>query len=294
MYNPFGSDAGNEWVELYHRGGSSINGWTISNRNGTEVVALPDWDIPDDCYLVVYSGNGINDSDFSDNKGSLYTGIDIEFFNNIEDEVAIYSDIPSPSTIVDFVSWCSDNDYNQGQAHDYAVNARIWDSGHFFDTGFPNGEPVWDGISIGRDEDSIDSNQPEDWDTNGGTDGYYVTPGVRNGGPLYSIYDGIKLTQLRANLLLLHWDYQVTYGSHTILEEYQTDDETYVKAEHTFEANLDGGVSQTFTGEAEYRWYTVNSSAWAEEINFLLSTPDLHKTSQSTTHGSIPRETSLQ
>ena len=74
MYDPFGSDAGNEWIELYHKGGSSINGWTISNRNGTAVVVLPDWDIPDDCYLLVYFGNGTDDSDFSDGNGSFYTG----------------------------------------------------------------------------------------------------------------------------------------------------------------------------------------------------------------------------
>jgi hypothetical protein len=275
MFDPFGKGIGNEWIEIYNKGPETenIDSWVISKGTGEIVATLPNWDLPANSYLVVYFGTGSDDGDFSDGSGSFYTGTNVEIFDNTEDEVALYSGSPSASSIVDFFSWCSDLNYKMGQAHDYAADAGIWDFGDYFDIGFPTGKSIWDGNSIGRDKSSSDTNQPGDWDSTGGADAYYPTPGAKNTGPLYSVDDGIKLTQLLINLRLMHWEYQVTYANHTILEEYQTDDETYVKANHYFEANLDE-IENTFMGVGEYHWYKINSSAWKEEITYLLFSPD--------------------
>lgn len=277
MFDPVGDDAGNEWIELYNNGteAQNINGWTLSNRAGAIVATLPNWIFPNQTYLLVYFGDGTNDDDFSDGAGSFYSGINAETFNNTEDEVALYAGSPDSSAIRDFVSWCADGNYSPGTAHDYAVSADIWDDGGNFDTGFPTGKTIWDGNPIGRDKSSTDTDQSDDWDSKGGVDAYYPTPGAKNTGPLYSTYDGIKLTQLKVNLLLSHWSYRFTDSNHTILEEYQTDDETYVRANHYFEASLDGIIEYRLTGEAEYHWYKMSPSAWIEEINFVLYDSDL-------------------
>ena len=274
MFDPWGVDAGNEWFELYNmdRGTVSLKDWVITNKDADTIADLPDWTLPSHTYLVVYFGEGTDDSDFSDGSGSFYAGTSNEVLSNTEDEVALYAAEPSTETIVDFISWGTGG-YEPGTAHDYAVSAGIWDSGAYFDIGFPTGKSILGGDSIGRDKNSTDTNKPNDWDSTGGVDAYYPTPGAENTGPLYSVSDGIKLTQLKVNLFLIQWEYRITYASHTILQELQTDDETYVKATHHFKANLDG-IENSFTGVGEYHWHKVDSSAWKEEINFLLSTPD--------------------
>lgn len=186
MFDPVGDDAGNEWIELYNNGteAQNINGWTISNRTGEIAATLPDWDFPNDTYLVVHFGTGINDSDFSDGSGSFYTGVVVDIFNNTEDEVALYNATPSVLTIIDFVSYCFDGEYSSGVAHDYSVSAGIWDSGDFFSglvsIVYPRRQIIFPGESIGRDKNSTDTNQPEDWDGDGGKDAIASTPGVRN------------------------------------------------------------------------------------------------------------------
>jgi len=183
MFDPIGEDAGMEWIELYNNGtgAENINGSTISNRTGEVAATLPNWSFPNQTYLLVCFGNGTNDANFSDGAGSFYTGINLETFNNTEDEVALYDGSPNSSTIRDFVSWCADGNYNPGPAHDYAVSAGIWTSGEFVDVSFTTGTNfVLDGESIGRNKYSSDTNSPTDWDDHGGADVYGPTPGAKN------------------------------------------------------------------------------------------------------------------
>lgn len=187
MFDPMGDDVGNEWIELYNSGTETqnINGWTISNRDGTADATLPDWDFPSVAYLVVHFGTGTNDNDFSDGNGHFYTGDVVEVFNNTEDECALYSGTPDALAIVDFVSWCSDGSYSGGTAQDYAVSAGIWDFGDYLDSfRYWTLCPVSD---IGRDIYSTDTNQPEDWFKNGGINADGPTPSKDN--DAFNIYD---------------------------------------------------------------------------------------------------------
>lgn len=176
MFDPMGNDAGNEWIELYNNGTETqnINGGTISNRIGEIAATLPAWDFPVGAYLLVHFGTGTNDNDFSDGSGSFYTGTNVEIFDNTEDEVALYSGTPGASTIIDFVSWCFDGDYNLGPAHDYAVNANIWDHSEYF------GVMPYENESIGRDMHSTDTNLPSDFWIHGGFHACIPTPEERN------------------------------------------------------------------------------------------------------------------
>lgn len=195
MFDPSAGDSGNEWVELYNGSNTSQNlgGWTISNRTGEIATILPDWDLPPDSYLIVFFGIGTNDSDFLDGSGSFYTGNPVEVFDNAEDECALYTGTPSTAIVIDFVSWCFDGDYNPGQAHDYAVSAGIWDSGDFFEiinTPGQLGLIMLEGETIGRDKDSTDTNQPDDWCSHGGRDARGPTPGEQNLYILIPVIDG--------------------------------------------------------------------------------------------------------
>jgi hypothetical protein len=174
-----------EWVELYNSGSpASVGGWVISNRDGSSDAILPSWSFPSSTYLVIHFTTGTNDNDFSDGQGHYYTGT-ADVFSEAEDECALYTDLPSDTTIIDFMNWSETNDYTPGTAHDYAVSAGIWTNGDFFtpvDAGDIYAEIAWvtPGESMGRDSSSTDSNLSDDWETFGGADAIYATPGEVN------------------------------------------------------------------------------------------------------------------
>lgn len=271
MFNPFGEDAGEEWVELYNADSSdhSIKGWTVSNKSGA-VTTLPDWTLPSDGYLLVIFGGGSNDSDFSDGQGLFYTEDDSEILDNAQDEVGLYSGRPRSSALVDFVCWSTDGDYSPGDAHGHAVRSRQWFDGLFLDLGFPSGKSLVGGFSIGRDKESTDTGLPDDWHRNGGIDAYFATPGLRNAGPYFTVDWGIKLVQTKVNLFLMERGHAVVHASHQIISESQTDEETYVRATHNFTTTY-AGYEDTFVGTGEYRWTRVNASLWQDEIAIELA-----------------------
>jgi len=192
MFNPSGSDEGNEWVELYNPGPNSVNlsGWTLTNKWGTVLATLPAWTMPSDSYLRIVFGSGTNDSSFGDEDGdgyddaTYYAGVPYSGGNpvllrNNDDELALHTGTPSLWNIIDFMNWhdSSIGTYLGGIAHLRAWLAGIWDWGDYFNI---HTNPVSDGESIGRDKDSTDTNQPADWDDHGGKDAAIDTPGARN------------------------------------------------------------------------------------------------------------------
>ncbi len=187
MADPKGEDMGKEWIELYNAGESiRIKDWTISNSDGIAKATLPDWVFPNNTYLIVHFGTGINDDDFSDGNGTYYVGIDGEIFDNAMDECALYKGKPSTNTIIDFVSYCHEGNYTPGAAYTYATEAGIWNEGEYFnpmEKGMPIGSlliTAEEGSSIGRDFYSNDTNTPQDWDLAGGKDAFQQSPGRCN------------------------------------------------------------------------------------------------------------------
>jgi len=272
MFNPFGEDAGKEWIELFSSGleSRSIEGWTVSNRAGDIIATLPGWTFPPGRYLLIVFGSGADDSDFSDGTGVFYTQGNLEVLDNAEDEVALYTGPAERSNVVDFVSWCSDGDYDPGEAHSHAVKAKQWSRGAFLDIGFPSGKSLVGGFSIGRDRSSTDTDSPDDWARNGGQDAYYDSPGLINTGPCFTTDWGIKLTQTNVNLLLLLFGHQITHASHETISEEQSPEESYIKAKHSFNITY-AGYEDTFSGTGEYRWTRVSPQKWQDKIDISLT-----------------------
>ena len=111
MYDPYGDDNGNEWLELYNPSErtESLDGWTLVNRTGTVIALLPDWDMPAGAYLTVFLGEGQDDDDLSDGAGTYHTGSSDSRLNNTQEELAVCAGPLSRVNIVDFTCWCSDN-----------------------------------------------------------------------------------------------------------------------------------------------------------------------------------------
>lgn len=134
-FNPAGSDAGREWLKIHNQESTAISlkDWTVSDNTGQVTASLPAWEMPADSFLIIYFAKGRNDTDFSDNFASFYTGSGFEVLRNAADEIGLYADSPSSEFIVDFLAWSAAADYQPGQAHNYALAAGLWQKGRYLD-----------------------------------------------------------------------------------------------------------------------------------------------------------------
>jgi len=273
LYDPFGPDEGNEWVEIINTGKQAENlaGWMLVNRTGSMAAALPDWSLPAGAILTIQMGEGVDDSDFTDGEGLFYSGFLTEM-NNTVDEVALCAGDLDDSTIVDFLCWNSDDGYVAGVSHEAAVKAGIWSEGDFYDCSFPGGRAPVAGFSLGRDVNSSDTDSSQDWDRDGGIDAYRVTPGKINAAPLFSVDEGIKIVQTQANLFLMEWGYDVLDANHSVLQEMEQPTESLVVANHTFHVTI-GGIEDNLSGEGRYRWWKESDTLWKEELTLSLTPP---------------------
>ena len=273
LFDPFGDDAGREWVELYNASAAPVDlsGWRLTDDTGQDIALLPAWEFPPDGYLLILLGEGENDADFSDGRGVFATGAAVEALPNDRGAVGLYMDVPDAETIVDYVCWSRDNTFDPGATHAHAVSAGQWRQGVYLDLGYPNGELLRPGISIGRNARSADTNLPDDWSGSGGRDAFTATPGARNAAPLFTVHDGIKLTQARANLFLVQRGHDVLDASHELIESSQTLSTTFARAHHTLLLGLPDGSTFSLGGEGSYWWHRpAGSSTWQESINLTL------------------------
>lgn len=271
LFNPAHKDAGNEWVELYNptNDTKNVNGWTISNKTGAAIVALPNWNISRNGYLVVHFGNGTNIYNFTDGTGTYFTNNSDEVFNNTNDDCALFSKIPSNSTIVDFVSWSSEGIKSNDTTYNYAVKAAIWHAGDYLNINWTN-NAVLDGESIGRNKNSTDTNTAKDWSSHGGIDAYSPTPGSQNKGPFFSPENSIILVQAEANFILNHYGFNVTNSSHKIVQKSEYDDRVIVNASHYF-VTTRGNDTILFTGFGTFQWYKTNHNTSLTDMKLNLS-----------------------
>ena len=166
---------GYEWVELYNGFlPQNVNGWTLTNEYGDSIAILPNWVIPSNSYMVIVFGEGADDMDFSDGDGSYFIGGDGDIFGDTENECALFNSTPSEESIIDFISWSSDETYVPGDSHDFAVTGNIWEPNDHINIQLHENE------SIGRDGESGDTNSPSDWWSHGGFHASHQTPGSRN------------------------------------------------------------------------------------------------------------------
>lgn len=179
----------NEWVEIYNPGPATVDltGWTVTDRTGVGGAAaftLPNVQLPAGAYLRVIHAAGVDDVDFSDGCGEIYTGL-ATVLGDASDEAGLYD---AANSIVDFIAWhdSASGAYVPGTAHDDAVAAAQWTADAFFDTDGQQDSPtdrvrfVRPGETIGRDQNSTDTDTTSDWDVTGGVDADDNTPCAQN------------------------------------------------------------------------------------------------------------------
>jgi len=294
LYNPLGADEGNEWVELFNSGESAVDlaGWTVSGSDGSVKATLPSIIFPPDHFLIVHFGpeepgmyeltvpSPEDPSAFPD-EAYYFVGTLDEIFDNDGDSVALYMGEPSAETIIDYVAWNSKSNKSIAPpltitivlnvAEGYASDAGIWTRGTYLDTSYANENFVLRGETIGRTSASADTDSPEDWSDNGGSDAWGPTEGWSNSGPLYTYDVGLFISQYDINTVL--WEYGFSVEKVTAPNIQVTDSEETLSVTIDYEFTVEiYGYSFPFRGICTHNWNAIN------ETSYVVTT-DIHLTS---------------
>ncbi len=155
-----------DWVELHNAGQGPVlaNGWVLHDgdaASGNEIHIALSTPLPAGSFLRVFvDAAGADETDFSDGSGTIFSGISTTVnLAATEDEVGLYSGPSlSSSTLVDFLAWVTDDDYNGAGDQAHAVAAGLWNAGEAFSLADPG-----KGYSLGRIRDGRDTNQSADF-----------------------------------------------------------------------------------------------------------------------------------
>ena len=180
MFDPSGTDAGNEWVELYNSSNESVDitGWVLTDEDATERIVLPALNVPAHCFVVVYiDQTGVNDTDFLDSVAHIYSGETTTVsLANTKDEISLYvSESINSKTIIDFSAYSVDGSID---AADYAnaLAAGIWTENDKI-----NAAALSESQTLILSPDGDDNNFSTDWSidatpTQGFSNGYIILP----------------------------------------------------------------------------------------------------------------------
>ena len=125
--------------------------------------------------------SGVNDTDFSDGKGTIYSGESTTVsLTNTNEQISLYgSTTRDKNTIVDFVQYSTNGTISEPSDAQNAVDVNMWPS---TDT-FVNAAPAPEGGSLRLLPDGNDNNRPSAWSidsspTPGQTNAFVVPPGA--------------------------------------------------------------------------------------------------------------------
>jgi hypothetical protein len=143
-----------EWVELYNNGSGAVNltGWVLTDNDGNTFYLSGAGSIPVGGYLICHFGeSGTNSS--TDVYGSIVnSATPMRTMLENTDDLSLLNDADA---FFDYVAWGGD----VGADDDAAFASGDWDDGDYVDTSL-----LLENQTLGRDKDSNDTHQPEDWE----------------------------------------------------------------------------------------------------------------------------------
>jgi hypothetical protein len=174
-------EAAHAWIELFNIAPLTISlaGWSLSADDGAPALTLPAWNMPPGAYLVISLTNGTDDPDFSDGVSTFFTTS--LSLSRTQGSLVL---LRGANDIADFLAWSDTLVFTAGPTFAGATLAAQWsvsDVIHLAESeGIALSRPVEPGDSIGRDENSADTNAAQDWAGHGGLNALRPSPGARN------------------------------------------------------------------------------------------------------------------
>jgi len=172
-----------QWVELYNNESSSVDldGWVLSDNDGNAFNLSGAGSIPSDRYLICHINRPGSNSSTNVYGRIINTSAQPQIMFNGVDDIAL---LDTQGHLVDYIAWGAD----QGGDDDSAAAVGLWDDGDFINTSMLSA-----GQTIGRDKNSNDTDQPEDWhNATGYADPFGIDRSTLNGSTQgYRNWDGI-------------------------------------------------------------------------------------------------------
>lgn len=152
MYYP---KEGEEWIELYNNCSYSVNitDWVLTDQDGDNDFVFPNLIFPKNSYILIYTGRGINETDFSDNLTRFYMWKNTGICANIGDDVLLLDDL---GNAIDYVA------YGSSDKPDSPPNNEMWDGSWNGHIGKDNPSAM-QGHSIARYPNGWDNDSVENW-----------------------------------------------------------------------------------------------------------------------------------
>ncbi len=150
-FDPILDETDNEFIEIYNSGPSNVNltNWSLTDNDGICDIIFPEFILPSDAYLVVFTGKGVDELNFTDNVGYLYMNKSISNWNNDGDDILLLNGSNYP---IDYVSY-----YEEGKdssAIDPCPDKLSWDK---------NITDLLEGRSLSLIPNGIESDSYNDW-----------------------------------------------------------------------------------------------------------------------------------
>ncbi|UCE38180.1 MAG: lamin tail domain-containing protein [Thermoplasmata archaeon] len=95
MHDPLGIEVDEEYIELYNNGSTTVNleNWTLTDQDGPGYdFTFPNIDFPPMTYMILHTGEGLNDTDFSDGVAHFYLWKTSGIWGPYEDDVLLKND----------------------------------------------------------------------------------------------------------------------------------------------------------------------------------------------------------
>jgi|GEM_PF-5465853 len=163
LFDPSGSDLGNEWVEFIAKSDVNLSNWQFTDNDG-HVYTLPNFSLKAGEIVVLHIGTGTDDLEGP--VYHLYTGVDESWLDNDGDDLLLKDSSGNP---VDYVA------YGSGSAVDPPPDGVEWNNN--IDISFLD-----EGHSVGLGEDGIDQDDGQffaEFDS--------PSPGVPNSSPSLNV-----------------------------------------------------------------------------------------------------------
>lgn len=212
-WDPIGSDAGSEWIELAVTGGLEewdLSDHTIENGLGQVLYKFPPQKVRlGDTLLVSLGANRPTLAAKNLTHGHthlLFSGqTKKDCLANAGDCLGLRS---PDGTLVDFVVWGSAPPSGSALLAE-AVDSGQWKAGDWVSTAYDADGPTHPGQTIGRDRRATDLDRAADWAGNGGPQAAGASPGAANAIDVENVGGLIELAQEAVNAAFL------VYGSST-------------------------------------------------------------------------------
>ena len=290
MIDPFGANTGNQWIEIYNRGGEeNLKGFRLFNGDGFDAT-MGEYELGSGRRIILSTGDYGIDDPHPPQVENTALGEDSPLYVNGDNLELIDPDGYS----LDYLAWGSSSHVDPPSGIEGEIwKGQTWDDMNSTMKGFLKNPSVTEGRSLIRYPDGNDTDSPRDWTTSSvntmGSPGWdnSIDPGLEIIPPDNEIYlnrsEKVRINFLITNSGNMSGDVEVIKGDHPDGWEVNLvgEGKFWMKPGSSRSIDLDIMSPPDFEYIHRFdlnlyaRWMGMNFINWSERIPIILPGPDL-------------------